>query len=137
MPPLTAHPLWTRIYAASSTVAEMTANVIAYARQYAVAAVARRAKEKEASHRSVLRFEEVEDTAATAGDDVVAVADADVPPDAPFANHLTSCAKKVFLTPSLRRDQPAAVDRIIFDTRTNGKLMLCVRTGGGRPSRCT
>ena len=132
MPPLTAHPLWTRIYAASSTVAETTANVIAYARQYAVAAVAQRSKEREASYRSVFRFEEVEEIAAPAGIDIVSVADADVPPDASFADHLTRCAKKVFRTPSLRRDQPSAVERIIFDEHTDGKLMLCVRTGGGK-----
>ena len=108
MTPLTAHPLWSRIFAASSTVADATANVIAYARAFAAAAVAQRTQDEEDSRSSVLRFEEAADITAPANNDPVAVADAAVHPDASFADHLTSCATKVFHTPSLRRDQPAA-----------------------------
>ena len=89
MPPLTAHPLWTRIYAASSTVAETTANVIAYARQYAVAAVAQRSKESEASYRSVFRFEEVEEIAAPAWEMLIKGLNLEQPADPPLT--IMSC----------------------------------------------
>ena len=38
----------------------------------------------------------------------------------------------MFRTPSLREGQPEAVSRIIHDSSSDGKLMLCVRTGGGK-----
>ena len=134
MPPLTAHPLWTQMYAASSTVTVNTANAIAYACQYAAVAVAQRAKKREESQHTVLRFKEValQNTAAPAANAFAAVNDVVVPLDTSFADHLTGCAKRVFCTPSLRRDQPTAVERIIFNDDTDGKLMLCVRTGGGK-----
>src|SRR5210317_560660 len=52
--------------------------------------------------------------------------------DAPFADHLASCASRVFRMPSLRKEQPEAVERIIFDPECGGKLMLTIRTGGGK-----
>ena len=52
--------------------------------------------------------------------------------DAPFA-HIVCCALSlVWGTPILRPHQVAAYQKIIFDRRCGGKLLLVVRTGAGK-----
>ena len=129
MPAPTARPLWSRIHSATTNVVDLTATTIAYAKAYAAAVVEQRVKERDASQSRPRRFKEVDDDNGQFAD---GPDDYTIASDAPFTDHLASCAARVFKMPSLRKEQPEAVERIIFDPSCGGKLLLCIRTGGGK-----
>ena len=130
MPHHTAHPLWYRIQSTTTSVATLTATAIQYARDFTAAAIAQRAKDAEEEQSTPLRFEDVVDEQRRPNEAVPD--DMSVDSDASFSEHLASGASRVFSTPSLRTEQPLAVKRIILDKTSDGKLMLCIRTGGGK-----
>ena len=126
----TAHPLWYRIHSTAASVATLTATAIQYARDFTAAAAAQRAKHAEKEQERPLRFEDV---VVEDGQRKEAVPDdMSIDSDASFSEHLARGAARVFSTPSLRKEQPAAVKRIVLDKTSVGKLMLCIRTGGGK-----
>jgi hypothetical protein len=127
----TALPLWTRIASAASEVAALTAASIDFAKLAAHAAVSQRRREKD-QQPEVLQFEEV---AAAHSESDHDIDDASVASDASFGDHLDSGARRIFRTPSLRPNQRAAVKRIVLDPESEGKLLLCERTGAGKSLR--
>ena len=98
-------------------------------KDYATAAIAQRNKEEEELKYYVVRFEEVGSEDGGAGDPLD---DDSVSSDASFSEHLDSLASRVFRTPSLQSNQQKAVKRIVLDPSSEGKLLLCEQTGGGR-----
>ena len=52
--------------------------------------------------------------------------------DVSLSDHLRSAASRVFRTPSLWPNQLAAIKRLLVDPRTDGKVLLVERTGGGK-----
>lgn len=67
----TAHPLWYRIHSATANVVELTATTIAYAKEYAAAAIAQRAKDKDELQQRPRRFKEVRGAANTTNNDAM------------------------------------------------------------------
>ena len=98
MAPPTAHPLWYRIFSTTANAADLTTTVIRYAADYASAAIAQRGKDREEHEKEVLQFDPV--VSGQLEHDLLDNDDS-VGSDASFSAHLTSCAKRVFRTPSL------------------------------------
>ena len=101
----------------AASVATLTATAIQYARDFVTAAaVAQRAKNAEKEQERPLRFEDV---VVDEGKRKEAVPDL-IYSDASFSQHLARGAARVFSTPSLRKEQPAAVKRIVLDKTSGG-----------------
>jgi hypothetical protein len=83
---------------------------------------------------SPLSDEDEDDRDTAVGDDDVSAASPSVTldDDAPFADVVRRASSLVWGIPDPRPHQVAATEKIIFDRRCGGKLLLVVRTGAGK-----
>lgn len=132
MAPPTAHPLWSKIRSVTTNVKELTASTIRYAVEYGEVALAHRAAIQQQQQREVFRFEEVgNDAAAPHAHDYLSD-DSSVDSADSFTKHLGRGAGHVFNTRSIHPKQGEAVNRIVLDPTSGGKLIVIERTGGGK-----
>mmetsp|Transcript_10799 Transcript_10799/g.18927 ORF Transcript_10799/g.18927 Transcript_10799/m.18927 type:complete len:133 (-) Transcript_10799:780-1178(-) len=123
----TAHPLSSRIRSAATNVADLTPATVEYAK--CVRDVVRAQRAADAVQEPVsIRFQHSSASASTKeySDDE------SVDSNASFSKHLDSGSKRLFGTEQLRPNQHAAVERIVIDPSSGGKLLLAERTGGGK-----
>ena len=130
------HPRWYRIFSDAVNIVWLTALIVAHAKQLAVAARQIREMEEAERQNEVLRFEPVSDfdVIAEGGDDDSVCSEGTVDdPSAPFSAHLNSAARRICNVAQLRPKQEEAVERIVLEEKTDGKLIAVDRTGGGKP----
>ena len=91
--------------------------------------------ERAKQQREVLRFNTVS-ISDDSDDDSSTSSLRSVDSDAPFSDHLRSGASRVFGVPALRPKQEQAVQGLIFDKESKGRLIVVDRAGGGKAQFC-
>ena len=122
---------WYAIYTAAVGAAWLSSIVLRHAELVAVAARASREKEASEKRRELQRFVAV-DLTGHGDDEGDADDDISVASDAAVDEHLDSGARRVFGVASLRPKQRDAINSILFDSESDGKLIVVDRTGGGK-----
>ena len=123
------HPPWYKIYSSLTDVGWLTNVILGQAANFSAAA--RRDRQLKEADRQVdlLRFKTVDNN--DDDDDSVMSCDS-VELDAAFSNHLNNATRRLCRTAQLRPKQILAVQKILLDPQTNGKLIVVDRTGGGK-----
>ena len=122
---------WYSLYGAVVSAAWLAAIIRRHAEAVNASARASAALREAERGREALRFVTVDST-DDSNDDGCSDDDDSVGSDADYADHLVSAARAVFGIPSLRPKQREAVDTILFNEESEGKLLVVDRTGGGK-----